>query len=105
MTGLSFSGFGEILRQELHGTGVSATILYPGRVDTPLIDYIKVPWISAKISPQAVARTIDRSVETHPAEIIVPAQALLLHIFQFISPSLADWSVRFFHLQGWESTK
>jgi NAD(P)-dependent dehydrogenase (short-subunit alcohol dehydrogenase family) len=98
----AMTGFGEVLRQELHGTGVYATTVLPGRVDTPLLEGIKVPWISAKISPDAVARSIVRAVERHPARVILPPQAKLLYYLNVFAPGLADWAVRFLHLDGWE---
>jgi len=96
----ALSGFGDVLRQELHGTGVEVSIVFPGRVDTPMIADLDVPWISAKIPPEAVARAILKAIRHRRAEVIVPAQAYLLYAFQVLSPRLADWAVRFFHLEG-----
>ncbi len=98
----ALSGFGDVLRQELHGTGVGVTIVFPGRVDTPLIANLKVPWISAKIPPEAVAEAILRGIRRRQPEVIVPWQARLLIYAHTLSPRLADWAVRFFHLEGWE---
>lgn len=97
------SGFGDVLRQELHGTGVHATVVFPGRVDTPLIENLTVPWISAKIPPEAVARAILKGIRKRSPEVIVPWQARLLVFANTLSPRLADWAVRYFHLEGWES--
>lgn len=96
----ALSGFGEVLRQELRHTGVSLSVIYPGRVDTPMIERLGFSWISAKISPEAVARAILRAVERRQAEVILPAQARLLVALNFLFPNLADWAVRFFHLEG-----
>lgn len=98
----ALAGLGDVLRQELHGTGVHVTIVFPGRVDTPLIENLKVPWISAKIPPEAVARAILRGIRHKRPEIIVPWQARLLWYAQVLSPRFADWAVRFFHLEGEE---
>lgn len=98
----AISGFSEVLRQELHGTGVRVTTVFPGRVDTPMIENLKVPWISAKISPDAVARAILRALENGQPEVILPAQARLLYYLNVVSPRLADLAVHFFHLQGEE---
>jgi short-subunit dehydrogenase len=99
----ALSGFGDVLRQELHGTGIGVTIVFPGRVDTPMVGNLRVPHISAKIPAEAVAKAILRGIERRKAEIILPPQTRLLHILNFISPGLADWAVRLFHLSGWES--
>ncbi len=100
----ALAGFGDVLRQELHGTGVRVTIVFPGRVDTPLIQNLTVPWISAKIPPTAVAKAILKGIRKGAPEVIVPWQARLLLYAHVLSPRLADWAVRFFHLEGWEAT-
>ncbi len=99
----ALSGFGDVLRQELHGTGVGATVVFPGRVDTPMIDNLQVPWISAKIPPEKVGRAIVKAIQKNQAEVIVPFQARLLYWAQCWAPRLADWAVRVFHLAGWET--
>jgi len=95
------SGFGGVLRQELHGSGVAVTIVYPGRIDTPMIAGLNFPWISPKLPPEAVARAIVRALRRRPAEIILPFQAVLLHYLNVFSPKLADWITRSYRLQGW----
>jgi NADP-dependent 3-hydroxy acid dehydrogenase YdfG len=92
--------FGDVMRQEMHGTGIEVTVVYPGRVDTPLIDHLHVPWISAKIPPDQVARTIVRAIHRRQACVITPPQARLLDYVHFISPRLADWFVRRLGLCG-----
>lgn len=97
------AGFAEVLRQELHGSGIEVTVVYPGRVDTPMIGALKVHPISAKISPEAVARATLRGVRRRRAEVIVPAlQGWPLVLVDTLSPRLADWFVRLFRLEGWQ---
>lgn len=98
----ALTGFGEVLRQELHGTGVYCTVVLPGRVDTPLIDRLRMPRISAKISAQSVARAIVRAIHRRSPEVIIPKLAMALLFANMLSPRLGDWAVRRFHLQGWE---
>jgi dehydrogenase/reductase SDR family member 7B len=98
----ALSGFGEVMRQELHGTGVSVTTIFPGRVATPMIEKIKVPWISAPISAESVARAIVASVYRRQPEIIIPALGRLLIYLNTLSPRLGDWLVRLFRLEGEE---
>jgi NAD(P)-dependent dehydrogenase (short-subunit alcohol dehydrogenase family) len=98
----ALSGFGEILRQELTPVGIAVTILYPGRVDTPMIENIAVPWISAKIPAANVAEAILHAIRHRPAEVILPFQAYPLYLLNFLSPRLADAAVRVFQLQGRE---
>jgi NADP-dependent 3-hydroxy acid dehydrogenase YdfG len=97
----ALNGFGATLRQEMNGKGISVTLVLPGRVDTPMIHDLHVPWISAKISPEAVARGIIRAIRRRQAEVILPFHAGLLYYISVFSPGLSDWLTRLFHLQGW----
>jgi len=98
----AMAGYGEVLRQELRPHGVHVTTVFPGRVDTPLIDDLEVPPISAKIPPQAVARAIIAGIRRRKPEIVIPSQGRLLHLIDALSPRLGDWVVRVLRLQGWE---
>jgi len=97
----ALTGFMDVLRQELHGTGVHASTILPGRVDTPMIASLKVPLVSSKISPDRVAKAIVSAVEHRKTEVIVPfwgpKSLLLAHL---ISPGLADFLIRLFRLEG-----
>ncbi len=94
-------GLGEVMRQELRPYGIAVTTVFPGRVDTPLIDYLDVPRISAKIPPAQVADAIVRAVRRRQPEVIVPGYARALVYLNTISPRLGDWLVRVFHFEGW----
>jgi short-subunit dehydrogenase len=98
----ALTGFAEVLRQELHGSGVYITNILPGRVDTPMIATLQVPWISAKISSQTVAQAIVRAIHRRSPEVILPLQARVLVYVNTFLPRLGDWFVRVFHLEGWE---
>ncbi|MCX7671095.1 MAG: SDR family NAD(P)-dependent oxidoreductase, partial [Anaerolineae bacterium] len=101
-TKFAIAGFGEALRQDLHGTGVDVSIIFPGRVATPLIAGMKIPWISRPIPPERVARAIVRAIRCRRAEVILPATAWALLLADWLSPRLGDWAVRTFHLEGLE---
>lgn len=98
----ALSGFAEVLRQELHGTGVYATTVFPGRVDTPMVDALRFPWISPKIPADAVARAIVRGILRCSPEVIIPFRARLFVYANTLSPRLGDWIARLSHLDGWE---
>jgi len=98
----ALAGYGDVLRQELRECGVDVTTVFPGRVDTGLIETLAVPWISAKIPPHVVARAIVTAIRRRKPEVIVPFQARLLYLVNAASPRLGDWLVRVFRLQGWE---
>jgi len=97
----ALTGFGATLRQEMAGKGIIVTTVLPGRVDTPMIQNLHVPWISAKIPPEAVARGIVRAIRRRQAEVILPFNGSLLYYISVFSPGLSDWLTRQFHLQGW----
>lgn len=99
----ALSGFAEVLRQELRDQDIAVITIFPGRVDTPMIAHLHVPWISAKIPPDRVANAIVHAIWRRQAEVIVPWHARLLHLINALSPSLADQVTRTFHLEGWES--
>jgi short-subunit dehydrogenase len=96
----ALGGFGDVLRQELHGSGIFVSTIYPGRVDTPMIERLQVPPVSVKIPPEAVAKAILRAIQRKQPEVILPFQAKLLHYLNVFSPGLSDWAARFLHLEG-----
>ena len=98
----ALAGFGEVLRQELYGTGVYVTSVFPGRVDTPMIARLRVPWISAKMPADVVARAIVRSIYRREPEVVLPSVARVLIYLNTLFPRLADQAARLLHLEGWE---
>lgn len=100
----ALAGFGDVLRQELHGTGIDVSTIFPGRVRTPMIERLETPWTSPKIPPEAVSRAILDAIRHRRAEVIIPVHAHLLLFLNSLSPRLGDWAVRVFRLQGWERT-
>jgi NADP-dependent 3-hydroxy acid dehydrogenase YdfG len=101
----ALAGLGEVMRQELRATGVHVTTVFPGRIDTPLLDGMRVPWISPKYAPEMVARAIVRGIRRCQPEVIVPAFYRWFVILGALSPRLSDWFVRVSHLEGWETAK
>ena len=97
----ALTGLGEILRQELKGTGIHVASIFPGRVDTPMIKTLRVPLISWKLSPEEVARAIVRAIVRREHEVIIPGAARALIYVNTLSPRLADWFVHRLHLRGW----
>jgi len=98
----AITGFFEVLRQELKGKNIYVCNVFPARIDTPMIEHIKVPSISAKIPAEKVARAIVRGIKKHKVEVIVPGHLVFYSILNSISPRFMDWIVRIFHLEGWE---
>lgn len=100
----ALTGFCEVLRQETHGSGISVTNVLPGRVDTPFITDLEFSWISAKISPEKVARAILDGIRKRKPIVITPPQARLLYYINVFAPSLSDKLARRFRLGGWKIT-
>lgn len=97
----AMAGFGDVLRQELRGTGIDVSIVFPGRVDTPMIENISVPRISQPVSAETVARAVLGAIRHRRAEVVVPFRARFLQYAHLVSPRLSDWAIQFLRLEGW----
>ena len=97
----ALTGFLEVLRQEVSDHGITVTNVLPGRVDTVMIKHLRFSWVSPKISPENVARSIIEAIRRRKPIVIVPPQAKLLYYINVFSPRLSDKLSRFFHLEGW----
>ena len=96
----ALDGFGDILRQELRTNGINITSIYPGRVDTPMIEHLKVPRVSPKISPEKVAKAIMKGIKRNKVLVIVPSTYFLLGSLNNTFPCLMDWFYRKFKIEG-----
>jgi dehydrogenase/reductase SDR family member 7B len=102
----ALTGFMDVLRQELRGTGVYASTIFPERVDTPMIRDLALPMMSRRLPPGIVARAVVRAVRQRRREMIVSfAGPKLLIVASAVWPALGDWLVRIFGLQGVELEK
>ena len=97
----ALTGFLEVLRQEVSDQGIAVTNVLPGRVDTVMTEHLRFSWVSPKISPENVARSIIDGVRRRKPIVIVPPQAKLLYYINVFAPRLSDRLSRFFHLEGW----
>jgi short-subunit dehydrogenase len=69
-------GLGLALRQELHGTGIGVSTVFPAGVRDAGIfarTGITLPWYAGTSSPQQVARAVVRAVERDRPEVVVSA--------------------------------
>ena len=98
----ALTGFCEVLRQEVHDSGIAVTNVLPGRVDTVMIEDLKFAWISPKISTESVAAAILNGIRMRKPIVIVPPQAKLLYYINVFAPTLSDRLSRLFHLEGWQ---
>jgi short-subunit dehydrogenase len=86
--------FGEALRHELSGTGVSLTTVFPGEVRTSLHAHEmdrRPDWYRPgdAIPPEIVAEAIVRGIEQDRREVHVPGQVRLLALND-LAPGLID---------------
>jgi short-subunit dehydrogenase len=92
--------FGEALRHELAGTGVSLTVIYPGEIATSLHDHEKerMPtWYRGgdkAASPDALAAKVIEAVEQDRSAVHHPPLVRALGIAHGVSPKLADALLR-----------
>ena len=97
----ALTGFCEVLRQEVSDQGIAVTNVLPGRVDTVMIEHLRFSWVSPKISPESVARSIIDAIRKRKPIVIVPPQAKLLYYINVFAPRLSDRLSRIFRLEGW----
>ncbi|HEX9942123.1 MAG TPA: SDR family oxidoreductase [Thermoanaerobaculia bacterium] len=59
------------LREELRGTGVRITALYPGATDTPIWDHLPGEWNRASmVPPREVARALGYVLDADPSTLV-----------------------------------
>ena len=97
----ALTGFMEVLRQEVSDYGITVTNVLPGRVDTAMIEHLRFSWVSPKVSPESVARSIIDAIRKRKPIVIVPPQAKLLYYINVFAPRLSDRLSRYFRLEGW----
>lgn len=96
----ALASFAASLRQALRPEGVHVCSVFPGRVDTAMVKDLAVPWISAKIPAERVARAVRRAIRRRRAEVLVPWHIRPLWWLDVLSPRLGDWLVRVLRLDG-----
>lgn len=92
-------GFGEALRHELHGTGVSLTMVYPGQIKSSLHEHERetMPeWyrLERGSPPEPLAKAVVDAVERDRREVFHPPNVRLLRIMHGLRPALADALLR-----------
>lgn len=97
----ALAGFADVLRQELAPSGIHICTVFPGRIDTPMIRDIKTSGLSAKISPDNVAKAIISSIIRRKKEVFIPyLTSKFFVVTNCVSCGLGDWGVRYFNLKG-----
>jgi short-subunit dehydrogenase len=92
--------FGEALRHELAGTGVSLTVVYPGEIATALHDHEKArlpPWYRGghRAAPAAaLAAKVVEGIENDARAVYYPPLVRALGIVHGLSPKAGDAFLR-----------
>jgi short-subunit dehydrogenase len=92
--------FGEALRHELAGTGVSLTVVHPGEIATALHDHDKErmpPWYrggNSAAHPNALARRVVKAIENDERAVHYPPLVRALGIAHGLSPNAGDALLR-----------
>lgn len=65
------AGLVAVLREELQGSGVRVSALYPGATDTPIWDRLPGEWNrAAMVSPREVARALGYILDAEPSTLV-----------------------------------
>lgn len=86
------------LREELRGTGVSASVICPGFVSDVGMFAVygkRAPKLAGESKPQDVAAAVIRAIRNDVGEIVVnPGSVKLMAILDAVSPRLMSWILR-----------
>jgi NAD(P)-dependent dehydrogenase (short-subunit alcohol dehydrogenase family) len=86
-------GFSLSLRRQLAGSGVTASLVSPGRIDTPMNRHVD----ARRAKPDIVARTI-AELAAHPRrEVVIPRRHYAIAWLEQLLPSGADLAYRWRH--------
>ena len=93
-------GLTEALRREVASRGVRVSLVLPAAVDTPFLEKagrehaLGIGPAGILLSPDAVARSIVRALERHPAEIYLPRTHRIFAILAVAWPGISDRILR-----------
>ncbi len=96
----AINAFSEALRQELHGSGIYVSTIYPALTQTPMLYHVNPADMPppfrrfTPISVESVAEALLRGVHKKQYRIVVPFQPKMLLLADAISPRLGDLIVR-----------
>lgn len=110
-TKFGIKGFSESLRREVGEFGIHVGTLFPGSVATEFDRYAGVSWETERatpswmlLSPEEVARAIDRMVQKRKRRMIIPLVMKVAVWSNLFFPGLVDWVLsRYFSRKGGQS--
>jgi hypothetical protein len=65
-----------------------------------MIEHLKVPWVSPKISCSKVVKAMIKGIKRNKAIIVVPSTYFLLGSLNNTFPRLTDWFYRKLKIEG-----
>ncbi|KAI8927076.1 hypothetical protein BC831DRAFT_453779 [Entophlyctis helioformis] len=86
-------GFTEALRQELVGTNVAVSCIYPGLIETGMFHGVQqnLPWVTPPLSIETVANTVIAALKSgQDQEIKLPLYGTLLPILRVLPSEISD---------------
>jgi len=97
-TKCAMNGFSEGIRNDLAGSGIGVSLVYPGAIDTEIWEKLEEPgaYSGRRHPPELVAKAILAAVERNTREIVVPrfSPALVLARFlRVVLPSVVRYGV------------
>lgn len=94
------TGYSDFLRQQLYGSGISVTTVYPTWVRTALIEGVERPRWAKVANPEEIANEILKSVKGGKSEITYPSGriAKLFLLMNLVSINATDGLVRRFNM-------
>jgi short-subunit dehydrogenase len=97
------------LRQELAGSGVHVSTIFPTYVTEAGMFArfgVRAPWLAGSCTPHQVARAVVDAIERRRVEVIVSSQTLRpMLALAALSPALGDWLVRRLGIVEFQRTK
>lgn len=82
--------FGEALRMELMGTGVSTSTIMPWHIDTAMFKGLGLPWITRLVTPtlkvEYVADQIVTAVKHKKRQVIMPYILWYIYLLRAVAP-------------------
>jgi NADP-dependent 3-hydroxy acid dehydrogenase YdfG len=96
----ALKGFADVLRQEVKELGIRIITVFPGRVDTPMVEDIKVPWYSPKIAPSKVTKAVIRGIKRNKLTVTTPVIFSPIGILNELFPGFMDWLFKKLKLEG-----
>jgi NADP-dependent 3-hydroxy acid dehydrogenase YdfG len=98
----AITALADVPRQELGGTGVHLSTIFPARIDTPMLADVQVPPIIPTIPPEKVAEAIVKAVLKRKTELYIPRLSSRTFVLaSALAPVTTDWLIRRLRLGGW----